>query len=321
MRRRDWVLTIAVLVASLTRVGASRSQTASDPGPLIGFSISAHGVQTSGGEAGGGTVSRHWKADGESGTLHVYQTGGSCAVGLSSEPPRLPNALVVWTFDARLVSHDEDGAVVDLVSRRVVNDTSLGFSSLADRYRRLYLFEGQPIPLDYAALDQSQSNDCDGYSISASMYFVYPPEVADARLSYDLWLIYTDARGSQTTQRIESQSGQGRTADFGFSPLWFDTAGQLSPTGTIGLSVSGNVRGRLLPDGTVHVNLGAVRLVRDRMGSGTAQAGGTSTNIALGETVEVQLPPMSEYLAPFGSIERLFTGATIAVRVTPRRIA
>jgi hypothetical protein len=233
----------------------------------------------------------------------------------------MPNAEVVWTFDARLVSHNEDGAVVDLVSRREVNDTSLGFSSTADRYRRLYLFEGQPIPLDYAALDQSHGNDCDGYSISASMYFVYPPEVADARLSYDLWLIYTDARGNETTQRIESQSSQGRTADFGFSPLWFDTAGQLSPTGTIGLSVSGNVRGRLLPNGTVHVNLGAVRLVRDRMGSGTAQGGGTSTNIALGETVEVQLPPMSEYVAAFGSIDRLFTGATIAVRVTPRRIA
>jgi hypothetical protein len=315
--------TILAAVTSIATEGSSRIRASSNPEHLIAFGIKANGVSASGSEAGGASASPAWKVDGDAATIRVYTRPRalcSLSVDFSGEPLSEPPA-VLWTFEAQLVSHDDDSAVVDLRSRREVNDGSVGLSPVAERHRRLFLFEGQPIPLEYTMLDQSRTPDCDGYSIVGSMFFMDPPETRDTRLAYDMWLIYTDARGNETTQRIESQAGQGRTAEYGFSPLWFDATGQMSPTGPIGLAISGTIKGRLLVDGTVHVNIGAVRMVRDRMGSGSAQAGGKSTTIGLGETIEVQLPPDSGTVTPFGSMSPPFNGARMAVRVTPRRIA
>lgn len=306
---RNRAITQVVILCAVA--GGAPAATA-PPRTVVGFGIVAHGVRSNGGQASGGSIGRIWAHDGDTQRLWLYaDRTSSCAMTLSSVGPPSGDAAIVWTIEATLVSHDADMATVDLDMTREVRDQAITLDAVHQRRRRLALFEGHdPLVLEYAR-PETPSGDCDGYVIEAGMHFQDPREVADARLEYDLWLVQTDGAGRQRVQRVEAQAGQGRPTEFGFAPLWFAQDGTPDASGPVGIQINGTVRGRLGVDGTVHLTIGAVRLVRDRYGSGSAEAGGKSTDIGLGETVEVQLPGVSGPLS----------GQSVAIRVTPRRVS
>jgi hypothetical protein len=307
---RNRVITQVVVLCAVA--GGAPAATAPPRTTAVGFGIVAHGVRSNGDQASGGSIGRTWAHDGDTQRLWLSaDRTSSCAMTLSSVGPPSGDAAIVWTVDATLVSHDADMATVDLDMTREVRDQAITLDAVHQRRRRLALLEGNdPIVLEYARPEATQGN-CDGYVIEAGMHVQDPPDVADARLAYDLWLVQTDRAGRQRVQRVEAQAGQGRSTEFGFAPLWFAQDGTPDASGPLGIQVNGTLRGRLGTDGAVHLTIGAVRLVRDRYGSGSAEAGGKSTDIGIGETVEVQLPAVSGALS----------GQAVAIRVTPRRVS
>jgi hypothetical protein len=304
--------TIAVGVLLFANAGVAPGANGASRAPAVSFGVVAHGIRSNGDEGLGGSVGRAWTRDGDTERMWLYTDPRvPCRVTLSQDGPPAVEAQVVWTLEATLVSHDADRAGIDLVMSRDVRDPTIALDAVRSRRRLLTLFEGNdPLVLEYAQ-PEPRHGDCDGYVIEAGMHFQDPPEVAEARLGYDLWMVQTDGAGRQRVQRVEAQAGQGRPTEFGFAPLWFAQDGAPDTSGPLGIQVHGTVRGRLGVDGTVHLTIGAVRLVRDRNGSGSAEAGGKSADIGIGETVEVQLPAVSGPLS----------GQSIAIRVTPRRVS
>ena len=227
---RNRVITQVVVLCAVA--GGAPAATAPPRTTAVGFGIVAHGVRSNGDQASGGSIGRTWAHDGDTQRLWLYaDRTSSCAMTLSSVGPPSGDAAIVWTVDATLVSHDADMATVDLDMTREVRDQAITLDAVHQRRRRLALLEGNdPLVLEYARPEATQG-DCDGYVIEAGMHVQDPPDVADARLAYDLWLVQTDRAGRQRVQRVEAQAGQGRPTEFGFAPLWFAQDGTPDASG------------------------------------------------------------------------------------------
>ena len=105
-------------------------------------------------------------------------------------------AIVTWQFEMRLKSSDRSGAVVALHWARTVHDPAAVDADSIERSYQVSLSEHQKITLDLVR-PRVLTNQCEGVSLELELRFQDPPELENALLDYDIWLLQTDESGRE----------------------------------------------------------------------------------------------------------------------------
>jgi hypothetical protein len=116
----------------------------------------------------------------------------------------------------------------------------------------------------------------------------------DRRIGYDLWLVSED-HGRRLTRRLQLIGKQGESVAFDYGMFRSKLPVAPRPDGGSGLmetSVTGSIRSRLQPDGSIEVLLWAHREARpsDRIWA-TSAYGSKRVRALAGETLRLELPP------------------------------
>ena len=228
-------------------------------------------------------------------------------------------AIVTWLFDMRLKSSDRSGAVVALHWTRTVHDPAAVDADSIERNYEVSLSERQRIVLDLVRPRDLTKNGCEGVALELELRFQDPPELENALLAYDIWLLQTDGGGRQFTDRVQPRGFQGRDTEYAFGRQQYEADGTRSATGPVSISLSGSVKGRVRLDGRIDlvVSLGRTVLVGSL---GTGDGGFKQETVTDGETIELATPRIASGLRGVPEDSNLFRGHT-AIRVTVRRIS
>lgn len=278
------------------------------------------------------------KTRGRFGLSAVAET--SCLMGFSSritpsDSPLSPKVAVSWRLEGRMLSIEGDTATIDLRWARDVRLPGLSPGDSIEHRATLTLREDEALPIDLVRVLPDAGFECGHYVVELGFDFVEPPEVADARLDYDLWLVHREPDGREVTEHLRAGGDQGAEVEYGFAPLWHDNDGTLLEAerdGAFRTTISGEVKGRARLDGLIDVRVEAERWIsaelegraQGRVGQGS---GVKYLSVHPGETIEIALPPVAGNLtliAP-GEEERfelseLFAGAKTALRITTSRV-
>lgn len=280
---------------------------------------------------------------GSDATCHL--TGGT---GVPKNKPDDKPHDVQWEIEARLVGATEDNATLDLRWKRIltVAGSVFGGDQPLEESRRINLDHGEWLPLDIVRASNAQENDCQRLMVGLTFQVKPEPEVAEAALRYDLWLIHREADGRTATERLQSSGEQDGTVNYVFAMMHHDSQGVPAeqPTdATLETEISGTLRGRARPDGLIDVTLRTSRKVyesgarrrdglwrkeawiedgvfRERDSRGMVGSGGLKgVTVRPSETIEIPLPPASGRLRQ-GELSELFAGQSTAIRITTTRI-
>lgn len=284
----------------------------------------------------GGHASR--KARGHFGLSAFAET--SCLMGFASrltpsDAPLRPEVAVSWSLEGRLLSVEGDTATLDLRWVRDVRLPGLSPGDSIEHRATLTLREDEALPIDLVRVLPDAGFECGHYVVELGFDFVEPPEVADARLDYDLWLVHREPEGRQVTEHLRAGGDQGAEVEYEFAPLWHDTDGVLLDVereGTFRTTISGEIKGRARPDGLIDVRVEAKRWISAELGSGTRGSVGQGSgvkhlSVQPGETIEIALPPVAGNMtlrAPgekeMLELSKIFGGAKTALRITTSRV-
>jgi hypothetical protein len=226
---------------------------------------------------------------------------------------------VTWLFEMRLKSSDRNGAVVALHWTRTVHDPAAVDAQSLERTYEVSLSERNRVVLDLVRPRHPTENRCEGVALELELRFQDPPELENALLAYDIWLLQTDESGRQFTDRVQPRGFQGRDTEYAFERQQYQADGTRSETGPVSISLSGGVKGRVRPDGRIDLVVSLGRTVR--VGSlGTGDGGFKQETVADGETIELATPRIASGLQGVPEDSNLYRGHT-AIRVTVRRIS
>jgi hypothetical protein len=291
--------------------------------------ISAHPLPGS----DGGTTSVQLQLVPETQNHDIYVTLGSnedpflCAVSSGTMIPNgprgqgpPPGALIDWRFRPRLQSSDSARARIDLHWTRTVNVPAAVDADTIERRYDLSLLERTHEVLDIVRPPPGTSSSCEGYAIEAELVYRDEPDLENALLQYDVWLIDTDASGKQATDHLEPRGLQGREIEYAFRPQRFDFDGNRNSSGPVSSRLEGSVKGRVRPDGRIDLVVSVLRVVQsDSLGIG--DGGGKKVTVSDGETIEVTTPRLSGDVPGVPADSNLFRAGHTAIRVTARRIS
>ena len=197
-----------------------------------------------------------------------------------------------WQFEMCLKSSDRSGAVVALHWARTVHDPAAVDADSIERSYEVSLSEHQKITLDLVR-PRVLTNQCEGVSLELELRFQDPPELENALLDYDIWLLQTDESGREFIDRVQPRGFQGRDTEYAFRRQHYDMNGTRSATGPVSIALSGQVKGRVRSDGRIDLVVSLGRTVW--VGSlGTGDGGLKQETVADGETIELATPRMIE---------------------------
>lgn len=235
-----------------------------------------------------------------------------CAIS-SGGPGFQPGTRVGWTVEGRLLSVDAEGARVAIRWTRDVMDPSLAGTSDMVREYETRLHEGSRAVIDFLRPSEGEAPGCDGVVVTMWLEFTDPPELAREVLDYDVWLVHRDSSGRETLERSRGRTLQGQEFQYRFPGVEYDQNGRFSPGGGFRADFGGRVRGRVRPDGRVDLSVRAGRTVfKGKTGSG--DGGEKQTTIDSGETIELELPAITDHGAGFEA-------QRTSIRVTVRRVS
>lgn len=263
----------------------------------------------------------------------------SCLMGFASQiapsnPSLSPEVAVSWRFEGRLLSIEGDTATIDLRWARDVALPDLSPGDSIEHRAILTLREDEALPIDLVRVLPDAGFECGHYVVELGFDFVEPPEVADARLDYDLWLVHREPDGQQVTERVRRSGDQGTEVEYRFAPLWHGTDGTLldaEQDEAFRTTISGGLKGRARPDGLIDVRVEAERWISAELDSGTRGSVGQGSGVKYlsvhpGETIEIALPPVAgkmTLMAPGEEetleLSKIFAGATTALRISTSR--
>ena len=169
-----------------------------------------------------------------------------------------------------------------------------------------------------------QPSKCDRYVVDVSIEFIDSPELTDAALAYDLWLVHRDTRGRQATDRLRITGSQGESQTYLFTPLYHAPNGTLVASerggdgGVFRTSLYGSIKGRARQDGLVDLTFETGRSIGDSNG-GTSSGGFKQLTVRHGETVEIELPAPTGMVRDFDLADG-FAGQSTAIRITATRV-
>jgi hypothetical protein len=261
--------------------------------------------------------------------IEMYTTDAAdCRTGAINEFGPKAEAQVSWGVEGRAMSVNRDMITLDLHwTRRVVGAGFYPGESVEMR-QKVTLRDGQSRPFDLVRTGESGPDACQWYVTEYGVELLDPPEVEDAQLEYDLWLVHRERDGRQVTERLRQTARQGGAVAYEFPPLFHTSEGVLldgESEGALKTLLFGEIKGRARRDGLIDLTVDTKRSVRIESG-GTMSTGRKLLTLKPGETVEVQLPPPrgDTFRTERGTIvldaPRVFAGQSTAIRITTTRI-
>ena len=149
-------------------------------------------------------------------------SGGDVQKGAQNGPA---GALVTWLFEIRPKSSDRSGARISLHWTRTVHDPAAVDAESIERSYEVLLREHQKMvldlvrPRDLTKVNDLRSSRCEGVALELGLKFQDPPELENALLAYDIWLLQTDRTGRQFADRVQPRGFQGRDTEYAFGRL------------------------------------------------------------------------------------------------------
>jgi hypothetical protein len=310
---------IAVALLSLAALLAYRSPRAAEiqerGGAIPTLRLSIRALHPD--APGGVEASPSWQLSRDTVAAPTVTAGSAdyadlCAVGAGGKSFQ-PGTRVGWQVEGRLLDVDASGARVWIRwTRRVLDSRVVDAGDLVREYEAR-LTDGDRIVLDLVRPPAGTNPECDGVVVQMGLEFSEAPDLANAVLDYDVWLVHREADGREVLDRMSGRGLQGHSVDYLFKRLRYDASGFPNPDGPVDVELRGSVRGRVRPDGQIDLAVGATRTVlKSRLGNG--RGGSKQATIGDGETIELEMP--SYDLKGSG-----FDTQRTAIRVTVRRLS
>jgi hypothetical protein len=329
MKPGTHALAAAVLVSALAVLGTQAREPHGWSAPVeIRPTLIVHATATGHERAPAKSMSASMELVADSYRSFVFMPGFAtsddlCPTSLrvSLNPADLEQAAAAWFIEARLVDMRDGEATVDLRWKRAVNRPDILPAGSFESGQRLVLREGEPGILDLVRVTGTEVRGCSSFGLTYELRLAGAARLADTAIEYDLWLVHTDARGRQVTERYRTSGRQGEEAEYFFRPIGFARDGERNAgQPALDLRVSGAVRGRLRTDGRIDLTVGGESFVfnTERSGSVSTQ-GRTLLTVDEGETVEVELPAVGGQVNGI-DLGRIFEGQRTAVRITAHRL-
>lgn len=235
-----------------------------------------------------------------------------CAVGAGGKSFP-PGTRVGWQVEGRLLDVDASGANVWIRWTRRVLDSRVVDAGDVVREYEARLTAGASFVLDLVRPPAGTNSECDGVVVQMGLGFSEAPNLANAVLDYDVWLVHREANGLEVLDRMSGRGLQGHSVDYLFKRLRYDEGGYPHDAGPVDVELRGWVMGRVRPDGQIDLAIGAGRTVlKSRIGN--SRGGNKQATVADGETIELEMPPY-DLKGPGFDAQRT------AIRVTVRRVS
>ena len=206
----------------------------------------------------------------------------------------------VWKIVRTGVGHADGKLTFDLEWSRYDGTPK----AAASGKQRLTLAEGASYPLDMVRPSQPGPCGAAAAMIEIEAGATEAAEFADTVLTYDLWLTHQDGSGKKQTRHFVVSAKQGAAMPFEFSPLRFDMPALVANQFDLDLvtRVEGAVRGRQQDSRKVTLELDTKRMDRleipgDPTMANPRAAGRKVLDVTLGETVEIELPRTTGFVA------------------------
>ena len=236
--------------------------------------------------------------DGSLCTMGAIAPGGELT---DRDRQRMEGALHVWKVTTATVSFDDGRQTFDLDWERF--DAGAAAPTLSGK-QRLTLADGDVYTLDLVRARGTAPCNTRAAVVEVTAGVKEDPALAETVLRYDVWLVRQDATGRKESQHLITSGVHGATTDFQFPPLRSPVqkfqADQYDFT--VATRIAGRLRGRVTREGSVRLELETRR--SDRLDQTNAvpsslpprSSGGRKVmTMALGEAIEIQLPPASGY--------------------------
>ena len=303
MERARFSAVAAVVVLVFWGHGLAGAQTvnATQPDEAPGERVVARVQLRSTPRVGGGGAVAQDSLDlrpGETGTVRVWVgrgADGSClsVVGAGGDAQLwgLADVQHVWEVTVQLVSAEIDQVQLQVDWKRYSTDPEGRRVQVAGDVRTPSIAEQTPHLLDFVA-EEDDACRLANVRLEVEAMMAEAAAFVGRGIDYDLWLVHESADGQRDTRRriVQGQHGQRTT-------FWFPTLAWQRPGSdcTLSLTVRGELRGRLKPDGSVDLTVSPTTVLRLSDTSGAAETGrgiGSRSLLSLtpGEVVEVQMP-------------------------------
>ena len=222
-------------------------------------------------------------------------------VNMNVVPPKAPIGLLpLWQVEGTVRRAGMDDIQVDYSWKR---RTASGLGSAPDAAYRgsAHLSEGGRALLDFVPAFEASSGCFRNLALELSASIPEDPAFKDRRIGYDLWLVSED-HGRRLTRRLQLIGKQGEKVAFDYGILRSRLAVSPPPGKEVYVmetTVTGSVRSRVQPDGSIELLLAAHRGAHPSDGGWFRGAHGSKKVRAVpGETLRLELPapnPVDEH--------------------------
>jgi hypothetical protein len=239
--------------------------------------------------------------------------GSPCQSNLtmSVSPPRAADGpLPLWEIEGKVRRVEMDNIKVAFAWKRR-SAGGAGSSPDASDQGEATLSEGGRVLLDFVPVLAASSGCYRNVALELAASIPEDPAFKDRRIGYDLWLVSED-HGKRLTRRLQLIGKQGEKVAFDYGT--FRTKLPLARNSEAGadvmeMTVIGSIRGRIQPDGSIEILLGAYRGARPGHGHwATGASGSKKVRATPGETLRLELPPP----APLANVDEPDTFKALA---------
>jgi hypothetical protein len=227
-----------------------------------------------------------------------------------SPPTTADGPFPLWEIEGKVRRAEMDNIKVAFAWKRRSAPVT-GSSPDASDQGEATLSEGGRVLLDFVPVLEASSGCYRNVALELAASIPEDPAFQDRRIGYDLWLVSED-HGKRLTRRLQLIGKQGESVafDYGMFRSKLPVAPRPGKGGDLmETTVSGSIRSRIQPDGSIEVLLAAHREVRPSEGHwATAAHGQKRVRATPGETLRLELPPP----APLASVDELDTFRALA---------
>ncbi len=215
-------------------------------------------------------------------------------VNMSISPPKAPDGpLPLWQVEGKVRRAAMDDIQVEYAWTR---RTGAGAGSARDAAYQgsAHLTEGGRALLDFVPAFEASAGCWHNVALELSASIPEDPGFKDRRIAYDLWLVSEDHR-KRFSRRLQLIGKQGEKVAFDYG-TFRSKLPVAPPSGkdayVMETRVTGSVRSRIQPDGSIEILLTANRGAHPNEGSWYSEAHGSKSVRAVpGETLRLELPP------------------------------
>lgn len=243
------------------------------------------------------------------------QNGDRCRsnVNMAFGPARTPNGpFPLWEVEGRVRRVAMDDIQVEYAWKRWSGGARESFPDASDR-GEAHLSEGGRALLDLVPVHEASAGCWRNVALELSASIPEDPAFKDRRIAYDVWLV-SDDHGKRLTRHLQLIGKQGENVAFDYGTLRSRLPVAAAPdqhADVLETTVTGSIRSRIQPDGSIELLFSAHRELRPGHGHwATAAHGSKHVRAMPGETLRLELPPP----APFAGVNEPQTFQAISAQ-------